>query len=478
MAVLNEIPGSKLTQAQADELASLCDEYDLADAQRRTEHRAEVERTYRAGGTVNEPGDGATRTVNIAARHVDTGWDDPSARRNADESRDAALASVELMQDGTSQPEDREFLSNLIRHSDDDGKIAQWARVASSPIYAEAFRKYMAGASNLWSDKEREAVQAVQSAAIAQDFHNEQRADLTESAIGSFALPIFLDQTVQLSSAGAIPSAIRQVARVETISSYVFHGISSAGTVGRWDGEAAEVENDSPTLAQTSITPQRLTSYSELSYEVTQDSTYLAQMGRIIADAITVAESSAFATGDGSLKHFGAVTRLSAVTTSRVTSNTQSYLNTGDLRKTVQSLSPRWQPNAAWVTSYTTEQVIRGLQETASGGQSTVSSSFWATLGQGEPDQLLGRALYPDSGFQSTATWVGNYSGSTTSEYVVVLADWQQLYAVVDRIGTFVQVNPWVVGANRRPLAVTGVLAFKRVGGDTLVNDAGRLLLV
>jgi predicted phage gp36 major capsid-like protein len=56
-----------------------------------------------------------------------------------------------------------------------------------------------------------------------------------------------------LSSAGAI-NPIRQVARVIQITTREWKGVSSEGITASDDAEAAEVSDDSPTLAQPTIT--------------------------------------------------------------------------------------------------------------------------------------------------------------------------------------------------------------------------------
>ena len=73
-------------------------------------------------------------------------------------------------------------------------------------------------------------------------------------ATGGFALPLSLDPAVLLSSSGAL-NPIRQLARVITITTRQWQGVSSDGVVASYDPEAARgVRTTRPTLAGPTIT--------------------------------------------------------------------------------------------------------------------------------------------------------------------------------------------------------------------------------
>src|SRR5262249_29476992 len=87
---------------------------------------------------------------------------------------------------------------------------------------------------------------------------------------GGFALPFSLDPSVMLTSNGAL-NPIRQVARVFTIPTDQWKGVSSAGVTASYDPEASEVSDDSPTLAQPVIDSAMGRAFVPFSYEVGQD---------------------------------------------------------------------------------------------------------------------------------------------------------------------------------------------------------------
>ena len=91
---------------------------------------------------------------------------------------------------------------------------------------------------------------------------------------------------------------MRDIARVVTIATDKWHGVSFAGVTASWDAEAEEVSDDAPTLAQPTVTPHRLTAFVPFSIEVGEDAAgFAAEMRQVIADAFEVAEGSGFWTG-------------------------------------------------------------------------------------------------------------------------------------------------------------------------------------
>jgi predicted phage gp36 major capsid-like protein len=67
------------------------------------------------------------------------------------------------------------------------------------------------------------------------------------------AIPFTLDPSILLTSNGAL-NPIREVARVIQIATREWKGVSSAGVTASYDAEASEVSDDTPTLAQPTIT--------------------------------------------------------------------------------------------------------------------------------------------------------------------------------------------------------------------------------
>lgn len=60
------------------------------------------------------------------------------------------------------------------------------------------------------------------------------------------------------------------------------------------------------------------------------------------------------------------------------------------------------------------------------------------------------------------------------ADYALLSGDLSQ-YAIVDRVGTTIEVIPQLFGASRRPTGQRGFLMHWRVGADALVPDAFRV---
>jgi HK97 family phage major capsid protein len=63
---------------------------------------------------------------------------------------------------------------------------------------------------------------------------------------------------------------------------------------------------------------------------------------------------------------------------------------------------------------------------------------------------------------------------SGAADYLVLSVDFSQ-FAIVDRVGTTIEVIPHLFGANQRPTGQRGFYMHFRVGTGVLVPDAFRL---
>ncbi len=306
----------------------------------------------------------------------------------------------------------------------------------------------------------------------------EERASLsTTGANGGFLIPFFLDPTVILSNAGTW-NPIRQIAKTVTIPTNVWHGVSSAGVTASYQTESATVTDGSPTFAQPTCTPQRATAYVTASFEVVQDSNVSAEIGGLFADAKDRLESSKFVNGagDASAEPLGIVTRLQAVTASRVASNTNAVFQSGDVINLMNQLSPRWQRNASWLGHYFTANLIR--QQVLVNNPTAVAGGQWADYGVGVPSTLLGRPFYQTSEMKNAAGTIGLSSATSSNDDILIFGDFSNMI-VVDRIGMEVVYNPLVISsATATPTGQVGWFAIWRSSSNVLVDDAFRLLRV
>ena len=96
---------------------------------------------------------------------------------------------------------------------------------------------------------------------------------------------MFIDPAINLTNAGA-NNPLRQVARVETITTSEWHGITSAGATAEWSGEGVEAADASPTLAQPGIPAYKLDAFVPFSLEMEGDVTGLmGQLATVLTDA-------------------------------------------------------------------------------------------------------------------------------------------------------------------------------------------------
>jgi HK97 family phage major capsid protein len=336
----------------------------------------------------------------------------------------------------------REAIARKI-DSDTSGRLAGHVLEHGSPEYTDAFFRYLQTGENM-------------------------RAALsTTGANGGYLIPFHLDPSIILTNAGS-KNPLRQISRVETITTDVWHGVSSAGVSGEWLAEAAEFTDASPTFSQPTIPVEKAGAYVQASFEVTQDSNIASSIAMLFADAKDRLEATAFVTGSGSGQPTGILTELRANTASiMVSAQTNASFGSIDVYALVNALPARHQDNCEWLAHWSIYNLVRNF------GSGANSSAFWVDLGPGIPSQLLGRSTY-----QSSVMPAAPLSTATaSSDDILILGDFQN-YLIVDRVGMEVVYNPLVIGSNRRPTGEVGWAAFWRVGADVTNVDGFRMLRV
>ena len=111
---------------------------------------------------------------------------------------------------------------------------------------------------------------------------------------GQFALPIALDPTLLMSDSG-VTNPIRRLARTTTISTYVWHGVTSTTPVASFGTEAGTAtDSNSPTLAQPSATPAIAKAFVPISFELFDDwvGAQAEEIAASFADSKAVLESA------------------------------------------------------------------------------------------------------------------------------------------------------------------------------------------
>lgn len=347
-------------------------------------------------------------------------------------------------------------VDNAPRHVDDAGKehlhnllhmdnrhaplIARHMLLTGSDEYHEQFKEYVASRGTYVGDAMRAAM------------------SLTD-AQGGYLVPFTLDPTIILTNAGAA-NPFRQISTIKTIATDTWNGVTSAGVTAEWTAEGVEAADASPTFTQPTITPKKADAWVFGSYEVLADSGFASELGRLLADAKDRLEAAAFATANtGATIPRGVVAAVAAVTASIVTSAATNAFAVGDVYNTSDALRPRDAAQASWVANKKIFSLTRRFD--TSGG-----SSFWANLGMGVPNQLLGQPVYEASAMTGVVSTGAN----------VLLAGNFAEYYIVDRVGMAVMYDPIVKGTNGRPTGQGGWFSFWRVGADVVDPSAFRLL--
>jgi HK97 family phage major capsid protein len=440
-----------LTRSQEQRREELVMEFDELDAHR---NRLRVSEALRSGG-LGSVGDGGS----LGGLGIEGG--SPRGRDVAPEGhtglRDQARRALDSLR--SVPDEGRERLTGMFERCEsarDGGTelnlLSRWLLATSAPAYARATAKLFADPENGHREFTGEELAAFRSAKEVQ-----RAMSLTDGA-GGFLVPTHLDPTIIVSGPGSV-DPMRQVARVETVATDTWNGVSSAGVTASWDPESSEVSDDSPTLAGPSVPTFTARAFVAASLEVSMDANIGQQVAPLLADAKTQLESASFVKGTGAGQPQGVVTGLPAG--SRVATAVADTLAVGDVTKPFVALPPRWQQNASAMANLATLTAISSF-ETAGGALRYPEVSN---------DRLLRKPLFEHSAMDAPGA-----TATADNDAVLLVGDFRN-YLVVDRVGLMIEYVPHLFGANGRPTGQRGWFAYWRSGGGRLVDDAFRLLV-
>jgi HK97 family phage major capsid protein len=386
-------------------------------------------------------------------------WDGTDARDiSPTNARDKALTALD-MRHLTEHLDDRqrEHLERTIRtktNSLDGVRVARMVLLSEAEQYRTAFQELMTQAQPVLNGDQARAVQA---------FKEFRAMSIGTDSAGGFGVPVFIDPTVMLTGQGH-PNDILNLARVEVITTDEWKGVSSAGVSWSFDGEAAEVSDDSPTLAQPTVTTHKAQGFIPFSIEVGMDyPAFAAEMSNLLGEGYSELTVEKFTTGSGSGEPFGVVTKLDATTTSEVTPTTDGAFGAVDLYKLWDALPIRFRrkPTTAWMSSTDVMNEVRNFG-------TTLGSNFTVDLTDENIPRLFGRRYYEND-------YMGDFTGTTGASNLLILGDWQN-FVIAQRAGMSVEMVPHLLGSNRRPNGQRGLYAWARVGSDVVVTNAFKLL--
>ena len=348
----------------------------------------------------------------------------------------------------------RAHMERSIREDDDpDSLLSRYVVATASRDYFRAFAAWMrdpVSGGHEWTPTEREAVQRVRAM--------ERSMSIGTTTAGGFLVPYELDPSILISGTGAV-SPLRQISRVATTAYNEKRFVTSLGVTATWTPEAQEQTDDSPALLQPTITCKKGQAFVPVSFELFEDSDISQQIGMVFADAKNVHESLSF-TLTQSNGPTGIISSLVTAGGSTVIATGTNVLAQGDLYANQAALPPRWRPNASWMMNLSVLNGYRQLPQATGLNYSVIDDS-------GKLPKALGWDVYENSNMDGTLT-------GAAADYLVLSGDFKQ-FAIVDRVGTSIELIQNLVGTNHRPTGQRGFLMHYRSGSDVLIPDAFRL---
>ena len=450
-AIDSEFDGSVLPEEVRQEWESLNSEFDdhARAIQETEERRARVAAIVNNKPSATEPGDGARTMPGVIVRDTVNIWDLSEARKQArsvddlpDIYRERAKRAIEVGRFGGDKQAAQTRAEHLLDTIDNkDATLARRMLATGSPAYERAFGK---------------AVESLSTAGLSPE---EQRAlAVGTDNKGGYAVPFALDPTIILTNDGTI-NPLRRIARVESITTKTWQGVTSEGVTVTRAAEAAQVDNNDPTLAQPEVTPQRVHGFIPFSMEVDQDWTQMrSEMARLLQDAKDIEEAASFVTGDGSTDQQPGGIPGSLDSGSFI--YVGSAWDDSDVYGIEEALPVRFRQRASFIAAKSTYNTIRQFAD-ADGHE------LWERIGNAQPAQLLGYNAYEASDVADDGTDGNKF---------LVFGDFSQ-FLIVDRVGMSVELVPHLFGANQRPTGQRGLYAIWRNDSKILVDKAFRTLV-
>jgi HK97 family phage major capsid protein len=437
------------TQAQQRTVEVLSEEYDGLEGELKTLSLAELQRAANGGGGYRLEG---------SSPHTR-----PQGPQRDTVFRAAETAIATANRSGLLPDHAAQTATGLLERGPqrDRTLAARWAAAAGSEAYLRAFAATVIDPVRghlTWGPEEQAAYRD------AELVSSELRAmSLTDSA-GGYMVPFSLDPSIMLTNSG-VTSPLRQRARVETIVTDSWNGVTSAGVTSEWLPEANEAAAVTPALAQPSVPVQKLSTYVEYSIEVGMDAVrFVQELQRIMLDSAMQTAETAYTTGSGSNQPVGLITKLASVGGSSVVAPTSAEaFAVSDVYKVQNSLGPRFQPNASWLMSLA---FINQCSQFETGNGALVF-----------PDIPGGSLLRRPIDELSTMDSVIN-PAAVENNYVAVYGDLKAGFLIVDRIGATFETVQHVLGTNRRPTGQRGAWLYQRTGSDVVNPNALRLLSI
>lgn len=410
-----------------------------------------------------ENGDGATGAPEFM-RRVDP-FDAHAGTLSRTQARDRALKLLERAEHVDVPDAGKEHLEKLLRAqvtqeqpNTDGGYISKRLLITEHPHYRSAFQRAMLPRP-LFTNEETMALRALD------ELEREYRAmGIGTDASGGFGVPVLIDPTIMISSAmeDADLAEFFEISRVEVITTDEWKGVSSAGITWSFDAEAAEVSDDSPTLAQPTVPVHTARGFVPYSIEVEMDYPRFAdEMTGLLTVGYRDLAAEKLTVGSGSGEPTGIVTALDANTTVEVTPTTDGAFGAVDVYKIWDALPRRFRRRASWMSSVDVQNEIRQFG-------TTLGSNFTVGLLQEKIEKLFNKRYVVNDE-------MADFTGTTGAANLLIVGSFEN-FLIASRAGMRVETVQHLVGTNRRPTGQRGLFAWARIGSDSVVDNAFRIL--
>lgn len=351
--------------------------------------------------------------------------------------------------------------SDLIRASNADTNgaiIAARLILTENKHYRNAFMKLITSPTPILSTDEARALQR---------FEEFRAMSIGTDSAGGFGVPVLIDPTIILTAQGH-PNDILGLARVETITTDTWKGVSSAGVTWAFRAEASETTDGSPVLAQPTVPTHKADGYIPYSIEVGMDYPGFAmEMETLLGAGYAEILVDKLTTGSGSDEPTGIITALDANTNVEVATTTAATIGAADLNGLWAALPIRYRnPAIAGRTAWMSHTGVNGdIQQLGTDAGSSFTVNFTAE----GVTVLKGRRMFENDYFDDLPS-------GTAAANLLVLGDWRN-FVVAQRAGMNIELVPHIFGTtNNRPTGERAWYAWARVGSDS-VNDLGFRLL-
>ncbi|MEU5284127.1 phage major capsid protein [Streptomyces sp. NPDC020755] len=373
---------------------------------------------------------------------------DRSPEQVGQEMKARAMCAVEKMAGANDKI--RSAATDIIERWDDRrGTIAKQCLATSSPEYMRAWSKLAAGKAHMVSPEEQRAL--------------ERAMSLTDNQ-GGYLVPFQLDPTVIITADGS-RNQIRQAARQVVATGDVWHGVSAGAVQWRWADEGTEAGDNAPEFGQPTVPVHKADGFVPISIEAMSDAeNSTTEVGRLLAFGKDTLEAAAFTVGTGVKQPTGIITALEG-TASEMAPVTPETFDSADIYAMDGSLPARHRAGASWMANRNIYNLVRQF-DTGGGAE------LWERIGADMPPQLMGRPALEAEDMAS-----GFNPAVAADNHVLAYGDFSN-YVIADRIGMSIEFLPHLVGANRRPTGQRGWYAWYRVGADSVLDSAFRLLNV